>query len=342
MLKPAAAALVAQRRAHLERVREHVVIDGDVHPSDPATYPPDLAARLAADPGYFHGRPLDGAEVLAAMDRAGVDMALCWQNPAVTRYGPDRQANADALTRANAAVADLARAHPDRIIPAGWTDPQALGEDAAVALAERCVTEFGMPIVKMNPAQNAYAIDAPMVLTVVDAIVALGAVPAFHFGSDTVFTPAEGLARVAARHPEHPVIGVHMGGGGGDFVVAEPIYQAARRLGLAAPNVFFVLSAQRDVHLVSAMIAYADAGPPYCRNLAAASDAPYGDMVWNFGAFRAVLDDLADGARHGDPRLRARPDLFDTRMRQGILGTNLADLVLAADARLLAAGGAAA
>src|SRR5690606_1246334 len=128
-------------------------------------------------------------------------------------------------------------AHPTRVIPAGWTDPKALGLTRAIELARSCVEIRGMAVVKMNPAQNEYAIDDPRVLEVVDEIVALGAIPAFHFGSDTPHTPPGGLAVVAERHPQHPLIAVHMGGGGGHFVEAEETYQAARRLGLTHPNI---------------------------------------------------------------------------------------------------------
>ena len=332
-----AAARMTARLAYLTANRGRLTIDGDVHPSDPAAIPPAMAARMATDPGYFHGRPLPDDRLVPLMDMAGVDMALCWQNPSVLTYGDDRAANG----AANAHIAALAARHPTRVIPAGWTDPKALGVDGAIALARRCVGEFGFPVVKMNPAQNAYPITDPMVLAVVDAIVETGAAPAFHFGADTPYTPAEGLVAIAARHPDHPVIGVHMGGGGAGFVEAEATCQAARAAGLAHPNIVFVLSAKRDTHIESALIAYAAAGGPFRRNIAVASDAPYGNMVWNFGGFRALFAALADGATYGDPRLAANPGLFDADTVQGFMGRNLADLVIAADRRILAKAGRA-
>ncbi len=320
--------------------RDRLVIDGDVHPSERAAIPEEIARRLV-DPNYFHGRPLLSEDLFETMDLAGVDMALCWQNPAVLPYSDDREDNFRRLRASNERIAALGAAHPDRVIPAGWTDPKALGLDRAIELAELCVSELGMPVVKMNPAQNGYPIDDPMVLAVVARIVALGAVPAFHFGSDTAFTPPEGLERVAALHPEHPVIAVHMGGGGGHFVQAEPTYQGARALGLRRPNVFYVLSALRDTHLVSALITYAAAGAPFARNLAIGSDAPYGNMLWNLGGFRAVLGALRAGRAPGDPRLAERPGLFDDRQIANFMGGNLADLIIAADGRLLAPAEAA-
>ena len=337
-LSQRAARTIARRLAHMRATRDTLVIDGDVHPSDRSILPAETVDRLA-DPNYFHGRPLLSEALFETMDRAGVDMALCWQNPAVLPYTEDADLNFQRLKTANERIAALGAAHPDRVIPAGWTDPKALGLDHAIELAELCIADLGMPVVKMNPAQNAYPIDAPMVLAVADRIVGLGAVPAFHFGSDTAFTPPEGLERVAARYPDHPVIAVHMGGGGGHFVEAEPIYQGARALGLRRPNIFYVLSAIRDTHAISALITYAAAGVPYAHNLAAGSDAPYADMLWYFAGLRSVLDGLRQRKAPADPRLVERPDLFDDGQVADFMGGNLADLIIATDSRLLDAAG---
>lgn len=329
---------VARRRQHLLAVRDRVVFDGDVHPSDPDAYPPALSARLAQDPDYYHGRPISGDELLRDMDRAAVDMALCWQNPAVTQYGADPAANFEALLAANRFVARLGQQHPDRIIAAGWTDPKALGPARAAELVRIGVEEWGFPVVKMNPAQNAYRIDDESVLRLVDQIVELGAAPAFHFGGDTPFTPAEGLRTVAARHPGHPIIAVHMGGGGGHFVESDLLYLAARALGLECPNIFYILSAKRDVHMESDLIAYRAAGAPFRHNIAVASDAPYGRISWNFGGFRGMFASLSSPG-HGDRRLKAEPALFDPDTVQDFMGRNLANLLIRIDTLLLQKGG---
>ena len=331
-----AAAQMARRITFLSEHADSLVIDGDVHPSDRAALSDAVRERIDADPDYYHGKPLLSEHLLAKMDIAGIDMALCWQNPAVLSYGDDQSENAALLTASNERIAVLARQYPDRVIPGGWTDPKALGTARAIELARYCVEDLAMPVVKMNPAQNHYPIDDQMVAEVVDAIVELGAIPAFHFGSDTPFTPPEGLKRIAWRHPHHPVIGVHMGGGGGHFVEAEPTYQAARALGFENSNIFFILSAIRDEHIESALIAYAYAGEPFSLNLAVGSDAPYSDMTWNFGAFRALFKSLADGKAHGDRRLIDRPDLFDEATVARFMGGNFARLVVAADKRILA------
>ncbi len=334
-----AAQRIAARLAYLGANGARMVMDGDVHPTAFAALPEDIAGRVRSDPNYYHGRPLLAEDLVATLDKAGVDMAMCWQNPAVLAYGDDEHENYRRLRAANEGIATLARAHPERVTPAGWTDPKALGVELAQRLARECVGEFAMPVVKMNPAQNAYPIDDPMVLAVVDTIVETGAVPAFHFGSDTPYTPASGLERVAERHPDHPVIGVHMGGGGGHFVEAEETYQAARELGLRRPNIFFILSAIRDPHIESALLSYAAAGDPARGNLAAGSDAPYGNMVWNYGGFRALFGAMRSGG-YPDPRLEAGSNPMDEATVAGFMGGNLARLIAEADARILAHRGA--
>lgn len=328
---------VERRLAFLEAHESGLVVDGDTHITDLEHLPPALAARLAAGPDYFHGRPISAEQLLWELDQAGVDLAHCWQNPSATVYGEDPAANFDALLAANRYVHDAASRLPTRIVPAGWTDPKALGVDRACRLASICVREFGFGVVKMNPAQNRYPIDSDEVFRVVDTIVGLGAVPAFHYGADTPFTPAEGLARVAMRHPHHPIIGVHMGGGGAGFVEAEPLYRQSRQLGLDHPNLHFILSAKRDTHIESDLITYRQAGPPFAHNLTFGSDAPYGRVSWNFGGARAMLESLRRGREHPDPRMRATPDLVDDDAYTDLLGRNFVRLLIASHHRLLAA-----
>lgn len=303
------------------------VVDADVHLSDPAALPPEMSGRMASDANYFHGRPISAEDALTEMAMAQVDMALVWQNPSATPYCDDQAINADRLRAANLYVADAATHYPDRFIPAGWTDPKALGIKRSTDLVSHLVKDLGFVIVKMNPAQNAYPITSADVLETVAQIVDLGAVPAFHFGADTPYTPPEGLADIARRHPDVPIIAVHMGGGGAGYVEAERHYATIRRIGLAQPNLFFVLSAKRDTHIESDLISYQLAGPPFSLNIACASDAPYGRMTWNFGGYRAMFAALMDGARHTDPRLRARPDAFRPFDCANYLGGNITRLV---------------
>lgn len=318
-------------RARIALLRSRrIVIDADVHLSDPETTPAAMRQRMAQDPNYFHGRPISAEDAVAEMAMAEIDMALVWQNPSATEYGGDQEINGERLLAANQYIARAAEQYPDRFMPAGWTDPKALGLRRSTELVTTLVKELGFVVVKMNPAQNAYPITSPDVLTTVDHIVDLGAVPAFHFGADTPFTPPEGLAEIARRHPRSRIIAVHMGGGGAGYVEAESHYEKIRQIGLMLPNLFFVLSAKRDTHIESDLIAYQRAGPPFCFNIACASDAPYGRMTWNFGGYRAMFASLLNAERHTDARLQEHPETFRPFDRDNYMGGNIADLIVAA------------
>jgi predicted TIM-barrel fold metal-dependent hydrolase len=319
---------------HLEGHCDRLVVDADTHITRLDALSPDQAERLRRDSNYYHGRPISVDDLLTEMAVARVNMSLCWQNPIATPYTDDPEFNFNALLDANRYVHESAVAHPTRIIPGGWTDPAALGVDRALRLVDVCVQEFGCLFVKMNPAQNRYPIDSGEVLAVVDRIVELGAIPAFHFGADTPFTPSEGLEAVASRHPDHPLLAIHMGGGGASYTEAEELYQEARELGLRRPNIRYVLSAKRDTHIESDLITYQMAGEPYSRNLFCASDAPYGRQTWNFGGFRLMFRSLMDGG-HPDPRLRTNPRIFTPEAVQNYLGRNFVRFAVAGYRALL-------
>lgn len=306
-----------------------LTVDADTHATDVSRYP-----RRPVD-HYYHGRPISAEDIIAEMNASGLSAANTWQNPAATIYPGGEDENAEALLEANRYICLAAERYPDRLIPSGWTDPKACGVANACRIAETCVLEFGFVIVKMNPAQNRYPIDSPAVLKVVDRIVELGAVPAFHYGADSPFTPAAGLEAIARRHPSHPLIGVHMGGGGASYLEAENLYHQSRELGLRCPNIRFILSAKRDTYIEEALIAYQIAGPPFSQNLFCGSDAPYGRMSWNFGGFREMFRGFLDSRRHPDSRVRERSGLFTPDAVQAYLGGNFARFVANAADHLL-------
>jgi predicted TIM-barrel fold metal-dependent hydrolase len=318
---------LTRRLELLESAEAGLVADGDTHISDPTlsasqAVPPDLSHP----DDYYHGKPLSAEELLANMDAASIRMSLAWQNPATTGYTGQPEADYQALLAANRYVHDAAGRYPDRILPAGWTDPKALGLDGAKELVRRCVHELGFPVVKMNPAQNAFPINDPQVLQVVEEIVALGAVPAFHFGADTPYTPASGLAAVAQHIAPHPLIAIHMGGGGAGYLEAEALYRAARRIGLQERNIHFILSAKRETHMESDFITYEAAGEGHRTRLCCGSDAPYGLQAWNFAGFRALFRSVQSRQNHPDERVRSGTAVFSDESVAGYLGGNLANL----------------
>jgi predicted TIM-barrel fold metal-dependent hydrolase len=336
-MNPTAVEAAQRLGQYLEDHANRLVIDADIHITDLDTLTAAQHQRYQKNPDYYHGRPISAEDAIREMDMAGVDMALAWQNPATTVYSGSMEANTRVLTEANRYVLESARRYPDRFIPAGWVDAKACGLDKTLDLVQKMVVEFGFLIVKLNPAQNGYQIDGPLSLAVVDQIVATGAIPAFHFGADTPYTPPEGLRCLAARHPERPLIAVHMGGGGASYLAAEHHYREARKLGLEFPNIRYVFSAKRDTHIESDLIAYQLAGEPFRRNLFCASDAPYGRMTWNFGGFRSMFASLIECETHTDPRVRARPGLFSPETARDYLGGNFARFAAGEYARLLGA-----
>jgi predicted TIM-barrel fold metal-dependent hydrolase len=334
-MTPEALASIRQLVSFLKKNQDQLVIDADTHITDVDNLTGAIRQRYQSEPGYYHTRPISAEDLLREMSLASVDMALIWLNPASTHYNNDPDQNAESLMAGNLYIRDAAARHPHKFIPAGWTDPKACGIGNAIRIVEICVCELGFPLVKMNPAQNSYPINCPEVLLVVDRIVELGAVPVFHFGADTPYTPAEGFEAIAARHPDHPILGVHMGGGGASYVEAEELYRKARELGLRRSNIRFVFSARRDTHTEEDLITYQIAGPPYSFNLFCGSDAPYGRMTWNFGGFRAMFDSLLRSECHTDERVRSHPVLFTPEAVRAYLGGNFARFVVSACEHLL-------
>lgn len=323
--------------AQLEYIRKHpkCVIDADTHISDLSVSPCWIQDRILESANYFHGKPITAEELVDEMDAASVDMALCWQNPAATVYPGTEIENFSSLLAANQYIYDASLRFPDRIIPAGWTDPKALGLEGALKIVDHCISEFGFAVVKINPAQNEFPIDSDEVFAIVDRIYSGKAIPAFHFGADTPYTPPEGLARLAKKYAPHPLLAIHMGGGGASYVEAEETYTKSREIGLQNPNIRYILSAKRDTHMESDFIAYQSAGSPFDENLFCASDAPYGRQSWNFGGFRAMFDTLLKPDRHSDPRLRSNPGLFTQEAVAGYLGGNFAQFMIKVYERFL-------
>lgn len=304
-----------------------LVIDADTHLTDTSSLPPDVYQQYVATSNYYQGRPVNAEDLIAEMDMSDVDMALCWQNPAATLYGKDQDQNFENLMAANRYIHKVSRQYNDRLIPAGWTDPKAVGLENALKVVDICIEEFGFPVVKMNPAQNSYPITSDDVITIAKRISRYGAITAFHFGADTPFTPVDGLEEVAQKLRDSTFLAVHMGGGGAGYICAEKMYTQTRIMGLRNPNIHFVMSAKRDTHIESDLIVFQKAGKPFSGNLSCASDAPYGRISWNFGGYRAMFKTLQDTDKHPDQRIHSREVVFDDDSVAGYLGNNFAALI---------------
>ncbi len=332
---------IRDQRDYLKENQDSLTIDADTHLTDIGSLPGQIGRQFKNSSDYYHGRPIDTDILLKQMELADIDMSLSWQNPATTMYTDDVSFNYDSLLAANEYVVASARRNPKRIVPAAWTDPKALGVARALELAEHCINKRGVGIVKINPAQNEFPINSPDVMQLVEAITDAGAIVAFHYGSDTPYTPAAGLQEVAEHYPHVPFIAVHMGGGGTSFVEAEDMYTESRKLGLRQPNLYFVLSAKRDTHMESDFVTYQLAGAPYNEHLLCASDSPYGNQVFQFAGSRAMLEGFLSASDYPDQRVRNNPELFDRSAIQNYLGGNFARLMVWIYDRLLEHRGAA-
>ena len=158
-LRPAAIDFARKTAAWLAGNQDRLVIDADTHITDLDSLTGPRRTRYLSSTAYYHGRPISAEDLVGEMDRAAVDMALAWQNPAATGYTGDADENAELLLAANRYVFDSAVRNPERILPAGWTDPKACGVANALRIVDTCIGDFGFAVVKMNPAQNGYAID---------------------------------------------------------------------------------------------------------------------------------------------------------------------------------------
>jgi hypothetical protein len=106
-----------------------LVADADTHITNTTQLTPEIQKKYDSTPNYYHGRPISAEDLICEMDMAGVDICLCWQNPATTYYPEYGKQNFDSLLESNRYIYESACKYPQRIIPTGWTDPKALGMD---------------------------------------------------------------------------------------------------------------------------------------------------------------------------------------------------------------------
>lgn len=325
----------------LEEKKDSIYIDGDCHLSNPDLVQDSLKKIMENEADYFQGRAFFTEDLINSMDISGIDMCLIWQNPAATAYYQENyEKNFKSLLEANRAIYQASTKYNTRFIPAGWTDPKNLGEDLAKEMVDICIDNFAFPIIKINPAQNAFPIDSEKVMKLVDHIAKRGASVAFHFGADTPYTPAEGLQNVISQFPDNTFIGVHMGGGGAGYIEADDLYKKARELGLRSSNLYFSMSAKRDMHMESDIIRYLEAGDEHKKKLFFASDAPYGNMAFCKAGFQSMLELMLEKAdSYPDKRINSGKVKITKQDIQGFMGGNLARFTIKAYKKMFEANG---
>jgi predicted TIM-barrel fold metal-dependent hydrolase len=231
---------------------------------------------------------LTADDLIAEMDRSGVDRALVWLKPPYNKE----------IAPENRAVYDATRRYPDRLIGFGWANPR-LGQAATTATIKRCFEEYGFAGIKFNGAQDDYVIDDPLILPFIEQAAAYGRPLAFHIGADFYEnTHPYRLGRLAGLFPETPFVMVHMGGAG-----IPALSRAATETARQHPNITLIGSAIDERPILAALQAL---GPA---RLCFGSDMPFGLMHVQLAKYQALLRD------------------HDAAARRQILGGNLARLI---------------
>ena len=212
-------------------------------------------------------------ELLRQMDDVGVEKAVAWPKLSYTRQvGGDNQA-----------IYQGTRRHPDRIIPFGGVNPM-LGMEEAKGELKRCIEEFGVKGVKLNGARDGYTIDDPALsLPLVDMIAEAGIVLAFHCGSnDFERTHPFRIAKISQRHPDLPIMIVHMGGAN-----RPTIHNAVIELAAEHPS-WLLIDSEADYRFVLKAVEVLGA-----ERVCYGSDAPFCPMRYEWAIRQAIYQDLS-------------------------------------------------
>jgi len=218
----------------------------------------------------FDRAALTSTELIAHMDRAGVDKALVWLRPTYTKE----------IDRENQAVYAAMKQYPGRLYGFGWTNPR-LGKANASSAIKRCLDDYNLCGIKFNGAQDEYVIDDPAVLELIDEAAQYGKPIAFHIGADYYEnTHPYRLGHIAARYPQTNFLMVHMGGAG-----LPSLHRAAIETALAHPNITLIGSAINEGPVLNALETL---GP---ERVCFGSDMPFGLMHVRLAMYQALLRD---------------------------------------------------
>ncbi|MFQ3621311.1 MAG: amidohydrolase family protein [Spirochaetales bacterium] len=232
------------------------IIDGDCHIS----------------PTLEGGNSISVEELIARMDKAGVEKALTWLQPPYIR---------SRIEESNKYVYESVNRYPHRILGFGWADPN-LGIDHAKNMVRKSILDYGFYGVKLNGAQNNFPIDDPKVsLPIIEEIARLGSRLAFHIGADSYNnTHPYRLSKVAKLFPELTIFAVHMGGASFDDM-SDLVIDVA----LQHKNVLLIGSAIRAIPILKAVKTL---GP---ERILFGSDTPFELMQVEVEKYKALFKD---------------------------------------------------
>lgn len=210
-------------------------------------------------------------ELVAQMDRAGVDKAIVWLKPPYDKN----------IAPENRAIYEATQKYPDRLIGFGWANPR-LGKESTHATIKQCFEEYGFQGIKFNGAQDDYLIDK-FAMPFIEQAATYGKPLAFHIGADFYEnTHPYRLGRIAARLPDTKLIMIHMGGAG-----TPPLHLSAIETAAQHPNISLIGSAIPERMILDAIKALG------CERVCFGSDMPYFYMHVQLAVYRALLRDYA-------------------------------------------------
>ncbi len=142
--------------------------------------------------GFRYDLGMDDVELLRRMDRAGVDMAVCFSQPVVWN---------------NDYVLEKAKEHPDRIIPFAGVNPwRATARDDLRGWIER-----GARGVKLHPVRDSYSLAEKRLVDPIFQVCAERKVPILCHGLDEWSNTPWQFHEMARRFPEVTLIMAHGG-----------------------------------------------------------------------------------------------------------------------------------
>jgi hypothetical protein len=184
--------------------------------------------------GLHHGRTYRADELLAAMDRYGVNRSLVIPFPVVEDY----RAAHDEIGRA-------LKTHPDRLTGAACIYPY-VGADKYRDEVRRCVEELGFNALKLQPQFQPLDPLLPIGDFLYETALAFNLPVIIHTGTGAPYALPALYQVIAQRFPELKIILAHCGGGGLFF--AEAIVAAQ-----TYPNIWLELSTLMPHHILQVL-----------------------------------------------------------------------------------------
>ena len=225
------------------------------------------------------------ADLLAVMDKVGVDRAV-----AVPVKPPGYQ-----LGPANEAVAEAARAHPERLTGLARVDPN-LGHEACTEL-ERALTDLGLRGLFLHPWEETFRVSAPFVDPIVE-VARRHAVPVMIAAGYPWLSEGLQVGDLARRFPDVRFVATN----GGQINIS----------GLGQTDVELTLAARSNVAVQTAGVYRED----FLEN-----------VVERFGADRLLFSSAHPLLDMRLELLRGRWLHVNEAAREAVLGGNAADLL---------------